>query len=50
MPNGILRVYTTVAGQAAPLAGVTVTIWDETGSQRARVLTDENGASGDIVL
>ena len=50
MPNGILRVYTTVAGQAAPLAGVVVTIWDETGSQQARVLTDENGASGDIVL
>ena len=50
MPNGILRVYTTVAGQAAPLAGVTVTIWDETGTQRARILTDNDGASGDIVL
>lgn len=50
MPNGILRVYTTVAGQAAPLAGVTVTIWDESGSQRARIITDASGASGDILL
>lgn len=50
MPNGNLRVYTTVAGQSAPLAGVVVTIWDESGAQRARVLTDDSGASPDISL
>lgn len=50
MPNGNLRVYTTVAGQSAPLAGVVVTIWDESGAQRARILTDDSGASPDISL
>ena len=32
MPNGTLTVYASVAGQAAPLPGVRITVRDESGA------------------
>ena len=50
MPNGSLQVYATIAGQSAPLSGVTVTVSDEGGNQLARVTTGEDGAAPEIAL
>ena len=46
MPNGTLQIYASVAGAAAPLAGVTVVVLDESGVQLARLTTDDAGAAG----
>ena len=50
MPNGYLQVYAVIAGQSAPLAGVTVTVYDENGSQLTRVLTGEDGSAPQVTL
>ena len=50
MPNGTLQIYASVAGAAAPLAGVTVVVLDESGVQLARLTTDDAGAAGELSL
>ncbi len=50
MPNGTLRVYASVAEQAAPLAGVSVAVLDESGAVLARLTTDASGAAGPLTL
>ena len=50
MPNGSLQIYTTTAGQSAPLAGVVVSIFDEGGTRLARVVTDAEGAAPEVAL
>ena len=45
MPTGSIQVYASVAGQAAPLAGVQVSVLDESGVTVARLTTDEAGAA-----
>ena len=45
MPTGSIQVYASVAGQAAPLAGVQVAVLDESGVPVARLPTDEAGAA-----
>ena len=50
MPNGTLQVYAAAAGAAAPLAGVSVLVLDESGVQLARLTTDEAGAAQEIPL
>ena len=50
MPNGALRVYASVAEQAAPLAGVSVAVLDESGAVLARLTTDASGAAGPLPL
>ena len=45
MPTGSIQVYASVAGQAAPLAGVQVAVLDESGVTVARLTTDEAGAA-----
>ena len=50
MPNGTLQVYASIAGQSAPLPGVTVLIFDEGGSQLARVVTGLDGAASEVSL
>lgn len=43
MPSGSIWIAAALAEQAAPLAGVRVTVLDETGVTVARLETDENG-------
>ena len=50
MPNGTLRVYTSVAEQAAPVTGVHITVLDESGAVLARLTTDASGATSDLEL
>lgn len=50
MPSGTLQVYAAVAGQSAPLAGVTVTVYDENGARLARVQTDGQGMAPELTL
>ena len=50
MPNGTLRVYASVAEQAAPLAGVSVAVLDESGAVLARLTTNASGAAGPLTL
>ena len=45
MPTGSIRIYASVAGQAAPLSGVQVAVLDESGVAVARLTTDEAGAA-----
>ncbi len=45
MPTGSIQIYASVAGQAAPLAGVRVTVLDESGVPLTRLTTDEAGAA-----
>ena len=45
MPTGSIQVYASVAGQAAPLAGVQVAVLDESGVTVAHLTTDEAGAA-----
>lgn len=50
MPNGTLRVYASVADQAAPLAGVHIAVLEESGTLLTRLVTDEAGAAGPVEL
>lgn len=50
MPNGELIIYVSVAAQAAPLAGVRITVQDEGGGTVARLTTDASGATGALAL
>ena len=43
MSKGSILIYTSAAGQAAPLPGVTLTVTDAGGSVRARLVTDVDG-------
>lgn len=43
MSKGSILIYTSAAGQAAPLPGVTLTVADAGGSVRARLVTDADG-------
>ena len=45
MPIGSIWIAAALAEQAAPLAGVRVTVLDETGVVVARLETDENGTA-----
>ena len=45
MPTGSIWIAAALAEEAAPLAGVRVTILDETGVPAARLETDENGVA-----
>ena len=45
MPNGTLTVYASVAGQAAPLPGVRITVRDESGALLAQRTADAAGAA-----
>ena len=45
MPTGSIRIYASVAGQAAPLSGVQVAVLDESGVAVARLTADEAGAA-----
>lgn len=50
MPNGILQVYATISGQAAPLAGAQVLVYSDTGASIATLTTDANGAAQELSL
>lgn len=50
MPNGTLRVFASVADQAAPLSGVRLTVQTESGNVLARLTTDASGAAGPLDL
>lgn len=50
MPNGSLQVYAAIAGQSAPLAGVTVSVFDEGGSLLARAVTGADGSAPELTL
>ena len=43
MSKGSILIYTSAAGQAAPLPGVSLTVTDAGGSVRARLVTDADG-------
>ena len=43
MSKGSILIYTSAAGQAAPLPGATLTVTDAGGSVRARLVTDADG-------
>ena len=43
MSKGSILIYTSAAGQAAPLPGVTLTVTDAGGGVRARLVTDADG-------
>ena len=45
MPNGTLTIYASVAGQAAPLPGVRITVRDESGALLAQRTADAAGAA-----
>ena len=40
MSKGSILIYTSAAGQAAPLPGVSLTVTDAGGSVRARLVTE----------
>ncbi|MGN0975588.1 MAG: peptidoglycan-binding protein [Gemmiger sp.] len=50
MPNGILQVYASISGQAAPLAGVDIMVFDTAGAAVGRLITDESGATPELAL
>lgn len=50
MPNGTLRVFASIAGQDAPLAGATVNIYDVSGNTVTQFTTDTAGTAPDISL
>lgn len=50
MPNGILQVYASISGQAAPLAGVQILVYGADGAAAGTLFTDENGASPELAL
>lgn len=50
MPNSTLLVYTSIAGQSAPLPGVRVTVWNETGAVLTRFVTDDAGTAPEVGL
>ena len=50
MPNGTLQIYTSVARQAAPLAGVAVQVLDEGGLAVAAAVTGADGAAEPLTL
>lgn len=43
MAQGSIQIYTSAAEQAAPLAGVTLTVLDENGAALTRLTTDADG-------
>ena len=43
MSKGSILIYTSAAGQAAPLPGVSLTVTDAGGSVRARLVTAADG-------
>ena len=43
MSKGSIQIYASAAGQAAPLAGVTLTVLDENGAALARLTADADG-------
>ena len=45
MPNGTLTVYASVAGQAAPLPGVRITVRDESGALLPQHTANAAGAT-----
>lgn len=50
MANGTLQIYAAMAGQAAPLPGVALTVLDESGVPLARLTTDDSGAAPELTL
>ena len=52
MSKGSILIYTSAAGQAAPLPGVTLTVTDAGGSVRDRLVTDADGfaEAADILI
>ena len=50
MPKGTLIVYTSMAAQAAPLAGVRIAVLDESGTVQQRLTTDASGATEALEL
>lgn len=50
MPNGILQIYTSLAGQSAPLPGVRITVAGPGGETLAALTTDANGAAPPLPL
>lgn len=50
MSKGTLVIYTSVAEQAAPLAGVRITVLDESGAVLVRLTTDAAGAGPVVEL
>ena len=43
MSKGSILIYTSAAGQAAPLAGVALTVLDESGTALAHLTADADG-------
>ena len=43
MSKGSIQIYTSAAGQAAPLAGAAITILDENGTSLTHLVTDADG-------
>lgn len=43
MANGSIQIYTSAAGQAAPLAGAALTVLDENGATLTHLTTDADG-------
>ena len=50
MITGTLIIYASVADQAAPLAGVRITVQDESGAVVSRLTTDSTGATTALSL
>lgn len=50
MPNGTLQIFAAIAEQAAPLADVAVTVFDEQGAMAAHLTTGEDGEAPLITL
>lgn len=50
MITGTLIIYASVADQAAPLAGVRITVQDESGAVVSRLTTDSTGATAALPL
>ncbi len=48
MPTGTIQIYTSVAEQAAPLAGVQVSVFDESGLPLATLTTGADGAAPEV--
>lgn len=48
MPTGTIQIYVSVAEQAAPLPGVQVSVYDETGLPLARHQTGADGATPEV--
>lgn len=50
MAQGSIQIYTSVAGQAAPLAGVALTVLDENGAALAHLTADADGYAEAVAL